>query len=244
MTSLVIDAGNTFVKYAVFEEKLMLEKQTFPFSKSLEGLAALFNKYRPHNAILCAVSDVHGSLLAELKTQIKVLEVHYTMKLPFQNRYTSPASLGNDRIALVSGAALLYPKEPVLIIDAGTCVTFDLINAQAEYYGGSISPGLQMRYQALHHFTGRLPGLNPKADAGYAGTNTQEAIHAGVFTGFLYEIQTRTAQYLAENENLTIILTGGDLEYLRIETKNRIFANPNFLLQSLHALLDYNLLDD
>lgn len=242
--NLVLDFGNSFVKCAFFKNGKILEKKTFTSSSAGAELTGLINQYQPENAVWCSVSDTHKTLKEELTRCVPVVEVNYRMKLPFHNLYQTPETLGNDRIALVCGAALIYPNQAVLIVDAGSCVTFDLLSENGQYLGGSISPGLTMRYKALKHFTDKLPELKPQNQVKYTGSNTHEAIHAGVYQGFLYEIQARINQYISENEILTIILTGGDLDYLRIETKNLIFANPNFLLESLNALLDYNLLDD
>lgn len=242
--NLILDVGNSLVKCALFQKGEILEKHTFSSSVRAFDVDNLILKHNPQNVIWCGVSETQKALKAHLAQKVSMIEVNYLMKLPFQNLYKTPATLGHDRIALVGGAALLYPNRPVLVVDAGSCVTFDFINKNGQYFGGSISPGLNMRYKALNHFTDKLPVLSPVHFNNFSGNNTAEAIHAGVYQGFLYEIQTRINQYVAENEFLTIILTGGDLDYLRIETKNRIFANPNFLLESLNALLDYNLLDD
>lgn len=242
--NLILDVGNSLVKCAFFQNGEILEKYTYSTSIGTFDIDKLILKHNPQKAIWCGVADSQNMLKSHLAQKVTTVEVNYRMKLPFQNLYKTPATLGHDRIALVSGAALLYPRRAVLVVDAGSCVTFDFIDEKGQYFGGSISPGLNMRYKALGHFTDKLPTLTPELFNNFTGSNTHEAIHAGVYQGFLYEIQARINQYVTENEFLTIILTGGDLDYLRIETKNRIFANPNFLLESLNVLLDYNLLDD
>lgn len=242
--NLILDVGNSLVKCALFQKGEILEKHTFSSDGGELDIDKLILKHSPKNAIWCGVADTQTALKSNLAQKVPTVEVNYRMKLPFQNLYKTPTTLGHDRIALVSGAALLFPHSAVLVVDAGSCVTFDFIDEKGQYFGGSISPGLNMRYKALGHFTDKLPTLTPEHFNNFTGSNTREAIHAGVYRGFLYEIQARINQYVTENEFLTIILTGGDLDYLRIETKNRIFANPNFLLESLNVLLDYNLLDD
>ena len=160
--------------------------------------------------------------------------------LPFTNKYGSPVTLGTDRIALISAATLNFPNRNVLVIDAGSCITYDFINSENEYLGGGISPGLHMRYKALNSFTANLPELEPKLPDNIIGNNTASSIHGGVIYGVLYEIDGFIDVYKSNYDDLTIILTGGDADFLRDSLKNDIFANSNFLFEGLNLILEHN----
>ena len=145
-----------------------------------------------------------------------------------------------DRIALASAATHLYPNKNMLVIDAGTCITYDFISSEKEYIGGSISPGISLRYKSLHTFTDKLPLLEANNSKLLTGNNTATSIHTGVVNGVLYEIDGFIEAYKNNYENLTVILTGGDAHFLRDTIKNDIFANSNFLLEGLNHILEYN----
>ncbi|MBU2525931.1 MAG: type III pantothenate kinase [Bacteroidetes bacterium] len=242
--NLVIDVGNSSVKLAVFEKGKMAYQSVAYHENWFQKITGDFDKFAIENVIISRVRGLAENDLNSLKRMYRVLEVQHNMKLPFKNHYKTPKTLGADRIALMSGAALMFPGKAVLVIDAGSCITYDYKNENEDYFGGAISPGLQMRYKAVHHFTGKLPLLSPIIPETQMGNSTENAIHKGILAGLRYEIQGFIDEYLSENENLTIILTGGDLDYLRNDIKNRIFANPNFLLECLNGLLDYNLIND
>lgn len=156
--------------------------------------------------------------------------------VPFFNNYGSPRSLGVDRIALAAAAAVNYPKKNVLVIDAGTCITFEFKNANDEYLGGAIAPGIQMRFKALHDYTAKLPLVSLASVEDFIGNNTETSILSGVVNNVVQEIDGVINQYLARFEDLTVILTGGDTLFLAERVKNTIFANPNFLLEGLNAI--------
>ncbi|HLS11032.1 MAG TPA: type III pantothenate kinase, partial [Flavobacteriaceae bacterium] len=145
-----------------------------------------------------------------------------------------------DRIALVSGAIQKYPNANVLVIDAGTCITYDFIDATATYYGGAISPGLTMRYKAMHTFTENLPLLERVKEVSLIGTNTQDSMHSGVLLGMAYEVEGYINAYRKKFPDLITVLTGGDAQFLRDTIKNDIFANTNLLLEGLLNILNYN----
>jgi type III pantothenate kinase len=143
-------------------------------------------------------------------------------------------------LALAAAATQQYPNTNTLIIDAGTCITYDFVDANAHYLGGAISPGLQMRYNALHHQTAQLPLLQPSDTNSYIGSTTDTSIHSGVVHGIVQEIQGVISTYSSDYLDLTVILTGGDANFLLKQFKISIFANSNFLLEGLNFLLDYN----
>jgi type III pantothenate kinase len=149
--------------------------------------------------------------------------------------------LGNDRIALVSSASIKYPHENVLIIDVGTCITYDFINNENQYTGGAISPGLNMRLRSLNKFTGKLPLIKLKEIDNFNGLNTKDSINIGVLKGVIFEIQGFINKYSSDNQNLTVILTGGNSKFLSKQLKISIFANQNFLVEGLNELIKLNI---
>ena len=160
--------------------------------------------------------------------------------LPIKILYKSPTSLGNDRIALAVGAITNFPNKNVLVIDAGTCITYDLINSKKEYLGGSISPGIQMRYNALHQFTSQLPLLESVDTAMLTGVNTEESIHSGIINGVFVEIDGIIQRYTNQYPDIKVIVTGGNAKFFDKGLKNTIFAKPNLLMEGLNKILDYN----
>jgi type III pantothenate kinase len=175
--------------------------------------------------------------LQNLRIQVHAL-THQT-KVPFQNRYATPETLGVDRIALVVAAVTQYPKQNVLVIDAGTCITYDFKTDKEVYLGGGISPGIQLRYKTLNLLTANLPLLEPKMPENYIGNSTENAIHSGVSIGVITEIDGIIDRYKEQFEHLTVILTGGDTNFLAKRLKNTIFANSKFLLEGLNNVLEY-----
>jgi type III pantothenate kinase len=179
-----------------------------------------------------------------LKNHIEVVEITADSNFPFKNKYITPTTLGIDRRVLASGAVLQYPSQDVLIIDAGTCVTYDFITNKNEYLGGAISPGLRLRYQALNDYTAKLPLLENNSPDNFIGNSTDESIHSGVVNGLCFEIEGFISEFSVKKEQFTIILTGGDAIFLANRLKSTIFADENFLLKSLHQLYTYSLQND
>ena len=161
-------------------------------------------------------------------------------KIPFKNKYTTPNTLGVDRIAVATAAFYTNPRRNTLVIDAGTCITYDIINAHGEYLGGAISPGLSMRYSAMHNQTDGLPLLQIEELTDFIGTSTKGSMHSGVINGTIQEVDGVIKQYEEHFKDLTVILTGGDAHFFAKRLKNSIFANSKFLLEGLNYLLEYN----
>ena len=240
MKHLIIDVGNTRVKVVVFEEDSVFDSYIFDKLDPVKKIKKILKKNEYSKIILSSVGEWTEKLLELLKNYENVLVLSNTTEVPFINLYTSPKTLGVDRVALVSAATTQFPNKNVLVIDAGTCVTFDFKNTKEEYLGGAISPGLEMRYKALEAFTEKLPKLNFLETDELIGDNTVTSIHSGVVNGFVCEIEGIIHRYSEKYSDLTIVLTGGDAYYLSKRLKNSIFANPNFLLEGLNAILIYN----
>ncbi len=239
--NLVIDVGNTRIKSAIFDKGEIIHSETFSHKNIVENVVESINKFECVNAIISSVSTLNKSQISQIKGKINLIILNASTKIPFKNKYDTPKTLGVDRIALASAAVFQYPNKNVLVIDAGTCITYDFINKEGYYFGGAISPGITMRYKSLNHFTENLPLLNPNFENELIGTSTISSIHIGVIKGVISEIDSFIEQYRKKNRDLTIVLTGGDVNFLNNRLKNGIFANPNFLLEGLNTILTYNL---
>jgi len=239
--NLVIDAGNTKVKFAVFRRNVLLEVVTGSAHDFAGHVREIFEKYPGiSSAIVSAVSALEPQAAEILAVFCKVHILSPGSKIPFKNSYATPQTLGPDRMALATAAFYHNPKGNTLVIDAGTCITYDLVNDRGEYLGGAISPGLFMRYNALHEYTGKLPLLTPANILDIIGNATETSIHSGVVNGITLEIDGVIGQYKSRFSHLTVILTGGDAQFLSERLKNTIFAHSNFLLEGLNQLLEYN----
>ncbi|WP_053990988.1 type III pantothenate kinase [Mangrovimonas sp. TPBH4] len=240
--NLIVDVGNTFVKFAIFQQEDIIFKCSFDpdhFEAEFEGL---FQNYSAlEKCILCSVGDLDAGIVKLVRAKLPVLVLDSDTKLPFVNAYSTPHTLGVDRVALVSAAVKNYPQQNVLVIDAGTCITYDFANAENIYKGGAISPGIRMRYKSLNNLTANLPLLETEMPRDLIGDSTSTSIHSGVVGGVLKEINGVVDDYRQEYRDLTVILTGGDSDFLSKQLKNGIFANSNFLLEGLNFILEHNL---
>ncbi len=239
--NLVIDVGNTLVKFGVFEAGsfvFKLASQKSDFSDSLSEIATAYPSIE--NTLVSSVGNLSAPQTDFLKKKYSYYNLDHNTKLPFNNKYATPNTLGVDRIALISAASKQYQKKNVLVIDAGTAITYDFISASNDYLGGAISPGIAMRYKALHNYTAKLPLLEMKSPELLIGNTTESSLHSGVFNGVLHEIDGFIETYKNKFDDLTVILTGGDGNFLSKQLKNSIFANSNFLLEGLNFILEYN----
>ena len=230
---ITIDEGNTITKLALFEgDDLVLKENNVSVERVLE-LASNCDKL----IVSSVKKDSEYGALAEKKD---VLVLNSITPIPVSNCYKTPNTLGNDRIALVVGATVHYSGHNVLVIDAGTCITYDFINAEQEYLGGSISPGIRMRYSALHQYTSQLPMLKTEEKAALIGGDTEESIHSGVINGVLAEIDGVIQRYIEQYPDVKVVVTGGNVKLFDKGLKNTIFASPNLLMEGLNKILDYN----
>jgi type III pantothenate kinase len=205
-------------------------------------LKKTFEKYPAvRSAILSAVKDYPEEADAFLKQNTYFLKLDSHTPLPVKILYKTPRKLGKDRIALAVAAYATFPGENVLVIDAGTTITYDVVNNKGEYLGGAISPGIRMRLKALHTFTGKLPLIEePDTIPDWVGNDTRSAILSGVLNGVLAETEGFIQSYQARFPQLKIVLSGGDEKYFDKRLKNNIFALPNFVITGLKEILDYN----
>ena len=232
---LAIDVGNTRIKGAVYERNTLINQFVFSSVEVKNNIENILEKNpKITDLIVSSVGNENSIVINSFSERIYIHFVSHQDIFPFQNKYATPTTLGIDRMVLASGATLLFPKKNKLVIDAGTCVTYDFIDDENRYWGGAISPGLRLRYESLHQFTAKLPLLTLEEPLNFIGNSTNQSIHSGVVNGLIHEIDGFIEQYKNKNENFTIILTGGDAEFLAKRLKNTIFANSNFLLESLN----------
>lgn len=242
---LTVDVGNTRIKAAVFEGNTTLENFVFDKSELEKKIEKILEKFPDcSDLVIASVGNVEKQSFLAFENRLKVHFFTHEDVFPFHNKYATPKTLGIDRMILAGGATLQFPKQNRLVIDAGTCITYDFIDENDNYLGGAISPGLRLRYESLHNFTARLPLLTLEEPDNYVGNSTPQAIHSGVVNGFVYEIDGFIDEYCGEFSNFIIILTGGDADFLAKRLKNTIFANSNFLLESLNQTYQYKIDND
>ena len=239
--NLIIDVGNSYVKLAVFEGAMLKHKEVVELNRVLERIHILKEKYASiKKAIISSVGKLNKTDVKAISKSFDVMILDANVKLPFKNLYTTPNTLGVDRIAVVCASVDQFPNNNVLIIDAGTCVTYDFVTEKNEYMGGAISPGLRMRYKSLNNLTAKLPLLESEMPKSITGNGTNASIHSGVVHGVLKEIDGVINDYYRKYSDLTVILTGGDTNFLSKQLKSSIFANSNFLLEGLNYILEFN----
>ncbi len=237
--NLVIDIGNTQTKWALFNQKELIHNDVI---NSLKEVPNIIEKVTFSEVIISSVASQEDTNFVKEIFQ-KPLVLDYKTPIPIENKYQSPQTLGNDRLANAVGGFLSFPHHNTLIIDAGTCLKFDFINQNKEYLGGAIAPGLNMRFKALHTFTANLPFEENIELKDFVGTNTQESIISGCANGMKNEILQTISQYETKYENLKVIFTGGDitwLENMNLSQKNSIFADRWLTLRGLNEILNYN----
>ena len=237
--NLIIDIGNSLLKVGVFKNNNLIIFGEFN-EDYFSNVKSILDKHPITHSIVSNVSQSNNKLIELLSNKTNLIKFNSSLKLPFKNCYKSKKTLGKDRIALISNASNEYPKENVLLIDLGTCITFDFLNNKNEYLGGSISPGLRMRYKSLNNYTANLPLIDPKEIDYFIGKNTEDSIHSGVINGIISELNNSIDKYKSQYKEIKIILTGGDAKFLFKKIKNSILANSNFLIFGLNFLIELN----
>ena len=237
---LVIDIGNTLQKLAVFDERGKIVRFLHEKRLSIPVLEEVLASYPIRRAIISSVRKDDDEIIHWLECRVNLVRFSFRCRLPIMMRYATPETLGTDRIANAVGAAELFPNRNVLSIMVGTCLVADFVNADGAYLGGSIAPGLRMRFQALSQFTARLPLVEPEPIDFFIGDDTQTSILSGVVNGMAREIDGIIAQYEEQFSPLEVIFSGGDSELLQKSIKKRIFAAQNPILLGLHKILRLN----
>ncbi len=237
---LIIDLGNTNKKLALFQHGELIDLRQFPIL-TLKSIRDFMHQHPGiENAILSSVITHPASLTRFLSASCNFLELDEKTPLPIKNLYQTPITLGKDRLAAAVAGSNMFPDNNVLVINTGTCITYDFVNENNEYLGGSISPGILMRFKALNTFTGKLPLVSFDDQLILTGTNTSESILSGVLTGAVAEIEGITSRYQQKYTDLKILLSGGDQKYFDKRLKISIFALPNIVIYGLQQILAFN----
>ena len=239
--NLVLDFGNTKVKAAVFSQSNeILEIFTWD-NYSNEHVEEIKGKYLIDSVILCSVVAVDEDVEDYLKSNFSFyIRLDSSTKLPIKNNYSTPHTLGLDRIAAAVGANMLCPNTPLLVIDMGTAITYDFVNSSNEFEGGNIAPGVNMRLRAMNNYTNKLPLLQAREEERLLGNDTCSAMMAGVMRGIEFEIEGYISEIMKKNSNLSVFLTGGDVFLFEKTVKSSIFVVSNLLLMGLNEILRYN----
>jgi type III pantothenate kinase len=238
--NLIIDIGNTSTKLAVFERNVLVD--VFSESgQSAQALPKLISTYQIEQGVVVTVVDIHPDILEQLKDlPFPILWLDKDTPLPIKNLYRTPETLGYDRIAAVVGAYDRFPEKDILVIDAGTAITYDFLDAKGRYHGGNISPGVYMRIKALNQYTSRLPLINPDGELLPMGKDTETAIRSGVMKGIEYEIQGYMMSMRHKYPELLFFLTGGDGFSFDSKLKNSIFVDRFLVIKGLNRILNDN----
>ena len=235
--NLIIDIGNSSCKSALFE-KGVIKKIHKGSNKFIEILDEWSKSHRIEKAIISSVIEIPQNIAAQLeKLQCPYIHFNAQTKLPVKILYKTPNTLGTDRIAAVVGAQGEAPRKDILVIDAGSAITYDFLDSQGNYHGGNIAPGIKMRLTALHKQTGKLPLVPPEGETPAMGYDTETAIRSGVINGIKYEIEGYISEISKKYPSLLIFLTGGDEKILINSIKNRIFADEFLVLKGLNRIL-------
>jgi type III pantothenate kinase len=233
-----VDIGNSFTKLFFTENNAVKKKLTISNSDHALIIESI-EKIKPSKAIISSVIGIPAFYQTVLPFSI-ILDSN--TPLPFAIDYQNRATLGADRIALAAAARFLYPNKNVLTIDAGTCITYDIITRENIFKGGSISPGIKMRFRALEHFTARLPLIDTFdiKSIPLTGNSTETSILSGVLNGVIHEMDGFIEQYKSLYKDLTVLITGGDADFFVLHLKNEIFADSNLQATGLNYILNHN----
>ncbi len=235
--NLVIDIGNTSSKVALFEDNKLIKQQIF-LKLEIEDLIDFTDSIQPSKSIISSVQKKNQNIEA-LEKHFNALYFSHKTAIPISINYKTPETLGTDRIAAIVGVNDAFPNQNLLSIDAGSCITYDYF-LEESYVGGRISPGLKMRFSALHEFTNQLPKVDSTDLHFKKGIDTNSSIIAGVQQGAIDEIDAVITDFTKENQDAVVILSGGDCNFFEKHLKNSIFADPLIVLKGLNIILEFN----
>ena len=238
--TICLDFGNTRLKAALFEEETLLDVIVLQDQLSTH-LEEIIQQYQPQQSILSSVIDHDPAVEEVLKRRTQFHRLSHLSKLPFSIPVGKPETMGADRIAIAAASVFLFPQKNNLAIGLGTCITFNFINQQAEFMGGSISPGMEMRFQAMHQFTAKLPLVKAQWNVPLIGYDTATNLQSGVVLGMAKEIDGIIDAYKEKFGNFNALLTGGDTHLFEPHLKNKIFADPHLIFKGLYAISQFNI---
>lgn len=239
MNTLCFDFGNTRLKVAFFRDSKLADVIVLK-NDDIETIESLVKQFEPQKAILSSVIDHNHGIENLLSSKTKFHKLSYLSKLPFTTPVGKPETIGADRLALSAAVVYFFPRQHNLVIGMGSCITYNFINADHEFLGGGISPGMEMRMRSLNQFTARLPIVKPDGNVPLIGYDTVSNILSGVVMGMANEMDGFIYAYKERFSNFNVHLTGGDLVYLAPHLKNQIFADPELIFKGLYAISEVN----
>ena len=239
MKTLCLDFGNTRLKAAVFNDDDFVEEITLP-NDEMFTIDRLISIHKPQKTILASVINHNPAIETYLAANTKFHKLSHLTKINFTTAVGKPETIGADRLALCAAAAHFYPGKNNLVIGMGTCITYNFINQYHQFLGGSISPGMEMRFKSMQVFTAKLPLVQAEWNFPVIGYDTKTNMQSGVIAGIAYEMDGFIDEYAQKYDNFNVVLTGGDNAYFARRLKNKIFADSNFLFKGLYALSETN----
>lgn len=239
MNTLCFDFGNTRLKAALFQDSKLIEIFIFE-NDGVEIIGSVLTNFDIQKTILSSVIHHDPEIENLLSSKTKFHKLNHLSRLPFTTPVGKPETIGADRLALSAAAVYFFPKQHNLVIGMGSCITYNFINADHEFLGGGISPGMEMRMKSLNQFTAKLPIVKPDGNVPLVGYDTVTNILSGVVMGMANEIDGFINAYKERYGNFNVHLTGGDLVYLAPHLKNQIFADPELIFKGLYAVSEVN----
>ncbi|MCK5705109.1 MAG: type III pantothenate kinase [Cyclobacteriaceae bacterium] len=238
--NICIDIGNTNAKLGFFNDNELLEVKQ---NVADRGIVKIIKDHNPEHVLISSVRKGIGNIVERSSKIANTIVLSQLTPLPITSLYKTPQTLGVDRIAAVAGAGFLYKNQNCLVIDLGTCITYDLLDKLGVYHGGSISPGIDMKLKAMHKFTSKLPVIAAKSPPELIGKTTKECMLSGAINGTIGELEGIISRYKQYFDDLTILFCGGDAIFFESKLKDHIFAVPNLVLVGLNQILRFNLND-
>ena len=236
--NIAVDYGNTSAKVGIFRDGQLQDKRLF---QDPAALRAFLESYHAENVIVSSVSHPAEDVLSWSVARGEKIALSHQLPLPIKILYTTPQTLGVDRIAAVCGAVEIFPNQDCLVIDAGTCITYEFVDQRENYYGGGIAPGIAMRFEAMHHFTSRLPLVHPIPLPPLVGDSTETSMQSGVINGVRAEVEGIIQKYVDQYPGIKTILCGGDAAYFENQFKQPLFVSPDLVLIGLNKILHHHL---
>ena len=238
---LALDIGNTNIKSGIFSNGKLIHVKHFTITENEDSFKNSFFEFPGIEVVaICNVVGELTLLKSKFFQQKSVFEIDDHTNLFFKNNYQTPETLGKDRLSAVAGSIAKFPDTPLLIIDAGTAITFDFVSKTQGYLGGNISPGINLRLKALNSFTGKLPMLEKKENFPEIGKSTNDAVLSGVIGGIIKEVEGIISSFRQQNPDSKVIFTGGDAKFLHRFIKNDIFVLSNLVLEGIYELYKFN----
>lgn len=238
--NLCIDIGNSRIKTGLFQGKTLVDRWIYPTNHAGD-LLQLLDQHPVQSIIISSVANQTVDLTTHLRKNNPVLELGSTTPLPFENLYSTPLTLGKDRLAAVAGAQALYPNENCLVVDFGTCIKYEVLSREGKYLGGNIAPGARMRIQAMHHFTARLPEVDMQIPESAIGISTETALQNGAILGTKLEVVGFIQLIQAQMSPLKVIFSGGDATFFhQMDVFHETILEPDLTLHGLNQILQFN----